>query len=646
MATQLLLIQLLLVGILCVLLLNKYGNLKKQHKFVLLLTFIGWYCSFIIIFILPLDIGITFYHKCVSEAISVNLTKDICELPKGFVNEDVLYNLWRIVYWTSQFLTWIILPLMQKYSTSANFTVTNKLKSAVYENAVYYFTYFFIFIFCLIYGLSKGLSLNWEHLKTLAVTTSNTWGLFFLIVLLGYGLVEVPRRLWLICDSNYRLNKLYFDLVNISQEKCQSEETTKEIYKEAKEVISILRNDNNTVLKAKEIMSKFSSELVKEIHALKSQTDYASLGVNVVDKSVIQSDAYLIKLNSKVIETVQNYNRSNAKYSAIIKLVHFLEDVEKAKNKNSFHNWKHPYFLNKYMKISPKWLEIWYTVVKPWLIRFIAFISTTMTLIIIWSECTFFIASHKISLAALILSSVAEGSHYKYVQLLCIILISYLCTCVYFSLFKLKIYKYYHLDSNHQTDENSLLFSAILLCRLTPPLCLNFLGMIHMDSHVMLGDNHPKIETQFTKLMGHLDVLPLIGKGKSIYMPLTIVFFCVATYLRIGSKFLNFLGIDQFMEDYEITLDNVKMGSRIADLERSNLEKTGKKRNLKSGNDEKFLEVNESDTVATTETEPLIIPDTTVLIDLEKPDSPSLIEFNDNDKEKSYFTPQNIFDDL
>lgn len=131
-------------------------------------------------------------------------------------------------------------------------------------------------------------------MKTLAVTTSNTWGLFFLIVLLGYGLVEVPRRLWLICDSNYRLNKLYFDLVNISQEKCQSEEITKEIYKEAKEVISILRNDNNTVLKAKEIMSKFSSELVKEIHALKSQTDYASLGVNVVDKSVIQSDAYLV----------------------------------------------------------------------------------------------------------------------------------------------------------------------------------------------------------------------------------------------------------------------------------------------------------------------------------------------------------------
>uniref|UniRef100_A0A0K0EG52 LMBR1 domain-containing protein 2 n=1 Tax=Strongyloides stercoralis TaxID=6248 RepID=A0A0K0EG52_STRER len=644
MATQLLLFQLLLVGILCGILLNKYSNWKKQHKIVLLLTFIGWYTSFIIIFILPLDVGITFYHKCISEALSHNLTKDNCELPKGFVNDDVLYNLWRIVYWTSQFLTWIILPIMQKYSTAANFTAVQKFKSAIYNNAIYYITYFAIFIFCLLYALSKGLSLNWEHLKTLAVTASNTWGLFLLVILLGYGLVEIPRKLWLISDSDYRLNKLYFDLMNINQEKSEYEEVTKEVYKEAKEVISLLRNDNDAVLKAKEIISKFSSDLVKEIQALKSQTDYASMGVNLVDKSILRSDSYLIKLNSKVIEAVQNYNRSNAMYNAKVKQIHFLEDIEMAKRKKSFHNWKHKYYFKNYIKLSSNFLFTWYVIVKPWLIRLIALLCTTMTLIIIWSECTFFISSHKISFAALILSTVAEGNHYKYIQLLCIILISYLCTCAYFSLFKLKIYKYYHLDSNHQTDENSLLFSATLLCRLTPPICLNFLGMIHMDSHVILTNNILKIETQFTKLMGHLDVLPLIGKGISIYMPLTIAFLCVGTYLRIVTRFLHFIGIDQFMEDDDLTIEIINTGKRIADLERSKKEKKCKKREQK--NNKKLCESEEVNIFINNETEPLVTVNEDILIDLEKPDSPVLIEFNDTDKSSKPINSQNIFDDL
>ena len=36
-----------------------------------------------------------------------------------------------------------------------------------------------------------------------------------------------------------------------------------------------------------------------------------------------------------------------------------------------------------------------------------------------------------------------------------------------------------------------------LLCRLTPPMCLNFLGLIHMDSHVIKTKT---VETAFTRV--------------------------------------------------------------------------------------------------------------------------------------------------
>lgn len=53
-----LMLELISVFILTLFLLNKYGNWKKQHFFVTLSTFIGWFFSFLIIFVLPVDIAI------------------------------------------------------------------------------------------------------------------------------------------------------------------------------------------------------------------------------------------------------------------------------------------------------------------------------------------------------------------------------------------------------------------------------------------------------------------------------------------------------------------------------------------------------------------------------------------------------------
>ena len=40
-------------------------------------------------------------------------TPDDCNAPDTILEPSVLFNLWRIVYWSSQLLTWILLPLMQ-----------------------------------------------------------------------------------------------------------------------------------------------------------------------------------------------------------------------------------------------------------------------------------------------------------------------------------------------------------------------------------------------------------------------------------------------------------------------------------------------------------------------------------------------------
>lgn len=127
-----------------------------------------------------------------------------------------------------------------------------------------------------------------------------------------------------------------------------------------------------------------------------------------------------------------------------------------------------------------------------------------------------------------------------------------------------------------------------LLSRLTPPLCLNFLGLIHMDSHII---KKRILETQYTQvrsysidknsicssftciylvkyfsnqIMGHMDVISIISNGFNIYFPMVMIIISIATYFNVGSHLLTAIGFPQYLADDEITEDIVTEGQRLA----------------------------------------------------------------------------------
>lgn len=108
-----------------------------------------------------------------------------------------------------------------------------------------------------------------------------------------------------------------------------------------------------------------------------------------------------------------------------------------------------------------------------------------------------------------------------------------------------------------------------LLCRLTAPLCLNFLGLIHMDSHVthQVGT----FETSFTKIMGHLDVISFINDSFNIYLSLCICLFCLATFFQFGSRLLHNLGFEQFIQNDELTAELIREGQELVKREKNKL---------------------------------------------------------------------------
>jgi len=78
-----------------------------------------------------------------------------CKKPWSLIPLIVFPVVWRIIYWSSQALTWLILPFMQSFSNSGEFTLKGKIKGALINNAIYYGTYLSLFGVFLIYVAVK-----------------------------------------------------------------------------------------------------------------------------------------------------------------------------------------------------------------------------------------------------------------------------------------------------------------------------------------------------------------------------------------------------------------------------------------------------------------------------------------------------------
>uniref|UniRef100_A0A3B4AQ86 Uncharacterized protein n=1 Tax=Periophthalmus magnuspinnatus TaxID=409849 RepID=A0A3B4AQ86_9GOBI len=514
------------VFFLALFLLHRYGDLRRQQRLVLVGTLLAWYLCFLIVFILPFDVSTTIYKQCLIDNVAASEPK-VCEQPWSYIPDGVLPVFWRVVYWTSQFLTWLLLPFMQSYARSGAFSRTGKIKTALIENGIYYGTYLLVFVSLLVYVV---IHLKWKftfrELQTVCITAANTWGLFLLVLLLGYGLVEIPRSYWLSSNPAYLLNKTYFKVAKMATEKAAAEEDLADVMDEVSSV-------NQSV--------SSSSPLRKHV------------------------DTILSKVKTRVIRCVQRSTRVQVQWPILLNRAFHLEDVSKSKASAV------RYFMHSFDSDRPRgWIQkllctpsvewYWECVLKQFFFKLLAVLLCLLSVTVVWSECTFFSTKPVLSLLAVFVQTAEIYYNYICIEMVCFVGILFLCVCVYSTVFSIRFFNYYYLVPHHQTDSYSLQFSGMLFCRLTPPLCLNFLGLIHMDSTV---SHLNRIQTSYTSIMGSLSLLSFISHGFYIYYPMLILLLCFATYYNLGSRCLNLLGFHQYITDDEITSDLVDEGKDL-----------------------------------------------------------------------------------
>nr|XP_050853464.1 LMBR1 domain-containing protein 2 homolog isoform X2 [Vespula vulgaris] len=546
-------------------LLYKYGNVYRQHIIVTISVLIAWYFSLLIVFILPLDVSSTVFRQCMEQYIhnssneNANNTTDAlfhtCKDPLPNIPEHVFPKLWRIVYWTSQCLTWLILPLMQSYINAGDFTVQGKLKSALIDNAIYYGSYLFICGILLIYiALKPGLHLDGQKLKAIASSASNTWGLFLLVLLLGYALVEVPRGLWNTSKPGYTLHYSYFKIAKLSSDKCEAEETVDDILESLQVATISIGPGHPYHFNLETILQKIPAELKDRMNRRQLPDD------TPIDTP---SEKSLIRLHKQTIKALQTLQRVETLWGITVDKIIHLEDVEK--NQVSHERRFKPTFpVHRSFPLRIIYNPIiewyWKCIIKSYVKRVAAICAACLSAAVVWSEVTFFNKSPVLSLFAQFVNIAKENYDYFTIEVLSTLIIAYLCYCAYSTILKIRVLNLYYLAPHHQTNEYSLIFSGMMLCRLTPPMCLNFLGLIHMDSHII--KTHI-LETHYTQVMGHMDVISIISDGFNIYFPMAILAFCLATYFSLGSRLLSMLGFQQFLDDDEFTTDLVEEGREL-----------------------------------------------------------------------------------
>ncbi|KAJ3224307.1 LMBR1 domain-containing protein 2, partial [Clydaea vesicula] len=443
--------------------------------------------------------------------------------PFGYVEKEFFWIFWKTLYWTMFCLTWFTVPVLQSFIRSGEFTFMKRLWAAIKENIIYYGVVGLLGAILLIYIYFSAKFDSNEDFMNLLMAAANGWGLILVTVMLGYGLVEFPRSFWYGANHLQRLHHLEFNAAKYRDDAVDSES---ELYDAAKELAYADKNiDQQSPLRVNidYLLFKFP-----EAKNLRSISDSDERHPDVIDLK------YLVKLNAKLKYCLKINDRNQAMYNFLLQESYFLMDVE-TNSKNPEKKFYSNFFYikdDKYRDLKLKIYWLYFIHLKPKCSKILSVFMMIASLVLVWSESVFQIEGVKLSIPDILLTNPEIGGFQLEVASICFIL--YMCMCAYSALFKVRILSYYMMVKDHHSDNGSILFIGSYLCRLTFPLCYNFLNMLNDDQ-----DN-----SIFAEYIGKsVNMAPLLGTEYNNWMPYLILILSIVTFFNLHGRLLRIFRI-------------------------------------------------------------------------------------------------------
>ena len=137
------------------------------------------------------------------------------------------------------------------------------------------------------------------------IALGNLWGLFLIIVMLGYGLVAVPRSLWRAGHLEIRLKHAYFQASQLDESVDELKHKLHDIVHMIKLAVASVHAESQLLPIVHILLAKCPPEAVQEANGLKElERNYLTQELGDITRK------RLIALHSDLRNTINDLNRA------------------------------------------------------------------------------------------------------------------------------------------------------------------------------------------------------------------------------------------------------------------------------------------------------------------------------------------------
>lgn len=147
---------------------------------------------------------------------------------------------------------------------------------------------------------------NREGIQSYVMAAANSWGLFLVIVFMGYGLVAVPRNLWYSGNYDRQLYQHYGNAARLKEECMDSELEFEELAKTMNAISKRAMMETSEIRYCINVMNR---RFPFVLHDAFSERD------NSITIPRDLTEEYLVKISRRMIIAIRMRDRKNAQVS-------------------------------------------------------------------------------------------------------------------------------------------------------------------------------------------------------------------------------------------------------------------------------------------------------------------------------------------
>lgn len=504
------------------LVLRHYLPLRSTPAYLLLPVFLALALPSSIIVLVPIDLA------------SAENTLQDDQNAGVWLPAQALLVTWRIAYWLTFVLTWVILPFLGEYCDSGDRDTIARIKYSLRSNLRYQLITISLAGVGFAYFVWEN-GFHFSSLRGLVMALAYAWGLFLAIGLMGHGLVTLPRRLIRSASVSGRLRQLE-----------SRAPAVKEKLDEARDELVGLEA---IVVQLKQRKTGVNGNMRDWIEDLAETCTLSDLRPGnippVMDTTVapptVLTERYLADLTRKLKRSRHREARFTDEWT---NLCSKAQDTQAILDAVSTQNLQFAGFERQTQSRSLSLLNgktrffIYYHVLPYGSIALGSFLALA-SISIVWSEI---IAGFtpRLSLIGITTLPSIDGQFRLINQLIAAAWLLYMCTTALYALSDVKVWGNRALVKRHTYGESACWY-ALQVAKLTVPLSYNFITMMPAKQLYQA--------TAFYKLLGqYVDLTPL-GHGFSLFFPCFIVISSLASLFNLYGKAQNILGFGIIQDD-------------------------------------------------------------------------------------------------